>query len=483
MQRLLELKASFFWFFLLIVCFSKKAAAQPFDASYVAEPIPPYEEELVKSRLETLESIVKPRYTTTVEGYIKEYVLRNRPKAERILGRSLLYFPLFEKYLKEHHLPLDLKYLAVVESALDPLAVSKSGAAGLWQFMKETGESYGLNVNHNVDERSDPNKSTVAALKHLAKQYERFGRWELALAAYNSGAGRVKRAIRMAGSKNFWRVMRFLPKETRSYVPAFIGATYLLHFYKEHDLTPQFPELDRQLTGDVTVFGYLPLARIAEVCGLSEELIESLNPSFKKGFVPGSPAGTKIILPKRVLPALEDFLNLQQADRSSSLSSSSLLYGNPSSAISEEGDYQKSIYVVAKGDKLERLAKLFGCQPYHLLFWNHLASSELKRGQELVVYRPKNYRRHDRRQLASLPFLPLDSFADSEETDAKNTTKSADSILAESTTCYTIKRYESLLDIAAKFPGLKVAKLIQWNGINQSNPPLPGTKIIIKPAE
>jgi len=457
--------------------------AQPFDASYVSDPIPTYEEELVKSRLKTLQGIVQSRYTTTVKGYIKEYVLRDREKAERILGRTLLYFPIFEKYLKEHDLPLDLKYLAVVESALDPLAVSRSGATGLWQFMEETGESYGLLVNSYVDERSDPNKSTVAALKHLAKQYERFGRWELALAAYNSGAGRVKRAIRLAGSKNFWRLMRFLPKETRSYVPAFIGATYLLHFYKEHDLTPQYPELDLQLTGDVTVFGYLPLARIAQVTGLSEKLIERLNPSFKKGFAPGNSSGTKIILPTRAIPAFKDFLNLQNGEGISPPSFSALLYGKPSSAISEEGDYQKSIYMVAEGDKLERLAKLFGCQPYHLLFWNHLTSSELKRGQELVIYRPKNYRRYKRLQLERLPSLPINFFGNYEEADAKDQPKSGNSTFTIGTTTYTVKSHESLFEIAAKFPGVTVRKLIKWNAININNPPLPGRRIIIKKGE
>ena len=218
---------------------------------------PEYNKADVTPRVQTLQTIVTPKYTSAVEGYIKGYTIRNREKSELILGRASRYFPMFEKYLKEAGLPDDLKYLSVVESALVPKALSRVGAGGLWQFMPPTGASYGLKIDRYVDDRSCPHKSTQAAMKHLASLYKRFQNWELALAAYNSGGGRVNRAIKMARSKNFWKVQRYLPRETRNYVPAFIAATYLYKYYTAHELLPVYPELDLQLTETMRVYSYL----------------------------------------------------------------------------------------------------------------------------------------------------------------------------------------------------------------------------------
>jgi len=199
------------------------------------------EEEIkeVKERLANIESIVELKFTTAVKGYILGYVERNREKSQRILGRMVKYFPMFEQKLAQNEMPDDLKYLAVVESALNPKAISRVGAGGLWQFMPETGASYGLQITYEKDDRFDPHKSTDAAIEYLRKAHKRFGSWELALAAYNSGGGRVNRAIKRARSKNFWKIQRFLPRETRNYVPAFIGATYLTKYYQQYLLKPE----------------------------------------------------------------------------------------------------------------------------------------------------------------------------------------------------------------------------------------------------
>ncbi|NJL76936.1 MAG: lytic transglycosylase domain-containing protein [Saprospiraceae bacterium] len=201
--------------------------------------------------------VIKPRYTVIVKGYLKNYLLWNRPKAERIIGRSVLYFPIFEEYIKKYNMPEDLKYLSVVESALDPVAMSRVGALGLWQFMPETGLEVGLKINKYIDERQDPRKSTDAAMRYLRQQYRHFGSWELALAAYNGGSGRVSRAIKRGRSKNFWTIRKYLPTETANYVPAFIAACYVGHHFEEHGIKPTLPELDYQITETITVYDYL----------------------------------------------------------------------------------------------------------------------------------------------------------------------------------------------------------------------------------
>ena len=175
-------------------------------------------------------------------------------------------------------MPLDLKFLSVVESALNPMAVSRSGAVGLWQFMPATGREYGLKISRYVDERKDPVKSTLAAIKYLKKQYNRYGNWELALAAYNGGPGRVNRAIKRGRSKNFWRIRKYLPRETRNYVPAYIAATYIANFYHMHDLVPIYPDLELQLTESVKVYETLNFSEIEAITGTPEYIIEILNP-------------------------------------------------------------------------------------------------------------------------------------------------------------------------------------------------------------
>ena len=171
--------------------------------------VPSYTDEELKLRINQLVSaVVPPKFTRAVKSYINTYTLKRRDKTEKILGRTSMYFPMFEQYMTEHNVPLDLKYLSIVESALNPNAVSRSGAVGLWQFMPSTGKSNGLRMNSYVDERKDPHKSTEAALRYLYKQYKRFGNWELALAAYNGGPGRVNRAIKRGRSKNFWKIQK-----------------------------------------------------------------------------------------------------------------------------------------------------------------------------------------------------------------------------------------------------------------------------------
>lgn len=206
--------------------------------AYVA-PIPKYSTQDLKDRLQNLSSVLDLRYTTEVGKRIKEYTVSYRAAGERILGKVDLYFPLFEAEIAKRGLPQALKYVAVVESHLDPRARSKSGAAGLWQFMPPTARRQGLDITQYVDERQDPRKSTEAALEYLSEMYEKFGDWTLAVAAYNCGPGGVRKAMKRSGKSDYWSIRNYLPKETQKYVPRIVAAIYLMQYYHEHNLIPQ----------------------------------------------------------------------------------------------------------------------------------------------------------------------------------------------------------------------------------------------------
>lgn len=346
-----------------------------------------YNDEVIQERLKHIsQDLVEVRYVRAVKGYIRGYTERNRTGSENILGRTVLYFPIFEHYLKEYNLPEALKYLSVVESALRPTAISRVGAAGLWQFMPATGKERGLKINKYLDERLDPIKSTEAAMVHLIRQHRRFGDWALALAAYNSGSGRVSRAIKRARSKNFWRLMRYLPRETRNYVPAFIAATYLIDYYEEHGLTPNYPELDMQMTETVRVYDNHSFYRIAEVTGLPLELIEALNPAYKQGYIPQSQAGHYLTLPSRVMDTFRQYMISQRPDSPEE----QLIFSEPiyfsSLHQSKKPRYYKSTYIVQEGDNLTSIAETTKLSIKDIKAWNRLKSNEVFRGQRLILF-------------------------------------------------------------------------------------------------
>lgn len=363
------------------------------------DDIPEYDEEEVKKRLGYLsQDLVEVKYVSAVKGYIKGYVIRNREKSEAVLGKTILYFPIFEHYLKKHNLPEALKYLPVVESALKPKALSRVGAGGLWQFMPATGKERGLKINKYIDERFDPFRSTEAAMVHLERQYKRFNDWALALAAYNSGSGRVSRAIKRARSKNFWRLMRYLPRETRNYVPAFIAASYLVDYYETHNLKPEYPELDMQITETIRVYDNHSFYRIAQITDLPLDLIEALNPSYKKGYVPSSRSGNYLTLPRRVMEAFRNYIEVSRPDSPEAMPvfSGPVYFSIPINQ--KRSNYIKSVYVVLPGESLESIAKDLKVSIHQIKAWNRLRKNELVLGQELIVFTPKDYKRQVRPQ-------------------------------------------------------------------------------------
>ena len=259
---------------------------------------PVFEKEVYIDRLRRMPTIIEMPYNEVVQKFIDRYSGRLRHSVSYMLGASNFYMPIFEEALETYGLPLELKYLPVIESALNPTAVSRVGATGLWQFMLATGKRYGLEVNSLVDDRRDPIKSSYAAANYLKDLYKVFGDWNLVIAAYNCGPDQINKAIHRAkGSKDYWQIYPYLPKETRGYVPAFIAANYIMTYYCEHNICPMTTRLPAK-TDTVMVDRNVHLEQIAAVCNIDIEQLRTLNPSYRKNIVPGATKLSAIRLPQ-----------------------------------------------------------------------------------------------------------------------------------------------------------------------------------------
>lgn len=451
-------------------------------------------DELIKERLSTIQNdVVTPKFTPAVRSYIKTYTVRKRDKVEAMLGRTVVYYPLFEQLLAEFNLPSDLKYLSVVESALDAHAVSRSGAVGLWQFMPPTGKEYGLSINSRIDERKDPEKATRAALTYLKKLHKRYGNWELALAAYNGGPGRVNRAVKRGRSKNFWRISRYLPRETRAYVPAYIAATYISHYYQEHDLVPIYPDSEFQLTERVKVYDQLSFEDIERITGTPMYIIEYLNPSYKRKYIPANYQGSNLVLPQERMSVFKNLYQLPDSERR--LFTVGEKIAAPRKSISIPSTTIRLDYKVEIGDEIEEIASAFRCAPEDIKKWNRLTSSKLRYGQKIIVYIDKATMKpvksleplalvdmapeldevEEEVKLAYVP-MPVLEDAGSKNKKKRRTKKSR----KKRYLTHKIQRGESLYTIAAQYEGVTINDIIELNKIESAEAVQPGKKVKIK---
>ena len=321
-------------------------------------------------------------YNEKVKSFIDSYLGRNKALISRMLGLKELYFPLFEQQLDKYALPLEFKYLAIVESALNPRAKSGSGATGLWQFMYLTGKQYKLNVNSYVDERQDPIKATVAACKYLSDLYNIFGDWDLALAAYNSGPGNVSKAIKRSGGyQNYWNLRQYLPRETAGYVPAFYATMYLFKYAKEHGLAPENPPIYHFATDTIHIKRTVSLDQISETSGIEMEMLQFLNPEYKLDIIPFVKGENySLTLPRN---ATVRFLSKEKE-----------LYAL---ADTDDAKREKPLpkylelnrrlrYKVRSGDYLGKISRKFGVRVSQIKKWNRLRSNKLKIGQRLTIF-------------------------------------------------------------------------------------------------
>ena len=378
-------------------------------------------------------------YHPILESVIKSYLKRNKRSMERLMALSEYYFPMFEQQLDRFDVPLEIKYLAIVESALNPRAKSHMGATGLWQFMFTTGKMHGLDVSSYVDERMDPIMATEAAVKYLAALYRTFGDWDLVLASYNSGPGNVSKAIRRSGgSTNYWDLRPFLPRETAGYVPAFLATLYLFEYADEHGFQPNGPEVTFFETDTLHVKQMLSFDQISTVTGVEKELLQFLNPSYKLDIIPYlDDEDYSLRLPRNKVGlfvnnenVIYDFAKTEVAEKEKSL---------PRFVEAEE----KVRYKVKSGDYLGKIAQKYGVGVSSIKSWNNLRSNNLRVGQYLTIYPSK-----------SLAIVETNS----NKSSGNRTTNS-----------YTVKRGDSLWSISKKFPGITVQNLKSWNGITNTN--------------
>jgi membrane-bound lytic murein transglycosylase D len=448
-----------------------------------ADPIP-YDEEGIISRLSTMSNeVIKARYDIGVKSYLKTYTVRGRRSAERLLGKQLLYFPMFENYLEEAGLPKDLKYLAIVESALEPRALSHAGAVGLWQFMAPTGRFYGLRVDSQIDERCDPRASTKAAVKYLKDLFIQFGSWELAIAAYNSGSGRVIRAVKRGRSTDYWEIRHLLPKETANYVPGYIAANYLSTFAEVHGLEPDLPPLDLQLTQQFKIYGGIRFETIAKLTGISIETIEILNPSYRKNIIPPSENGHDLFLPRRVGALFNQWLHSQlpDAEKMAAIASNPIFLEIPKEKMN--APYLKTIYYTHYGESLEDLSVRFKCDIAQLKAWNKLKSPRLDYCQPIQVYHTNDIEINQDRDGGPL----VSEISSSEipvqlgESDLSNRfLQETANIREEEFILYTIQKPQSLFEIAMKIEGVTFSDLLDWNGFDRNLILRPGRVIKVK---
>lgn len=330
---------------------------------------------------------INPYFTLPFNQTVKNYMVLYTEKAAsrsmpRMLGLSEYYFPIFEEILCRYHLPLELKYMAVIESQFNPVAESRAGAMGMWQFMYRTAKSYGLRISSFVDERLDVEKAADAAARYLRDSYELFGDWNLAICSYNCGTGNVLKAIRRSGSREFWDIYPFLPRETRGYVPAFVGAMYAMEYYREYNIVPEDAGLPA-LTDTFEIKRNLHLKQVEEMVGVPMETLKVLNPQYVHDIIPGNDGTYVLRIPQEksgaFISAEADSLYTHKADK--------LLSEQVLKNIKANGGGDRVAYRVRSGDCLSTIAKRNHCTVSQLRKWNKLRSDNLRIGQILYIYR------------------------------------------------------------------------------------------------
>ena len=290
----------------LLNLYNAKMYLRPDESCNMRDVNPFFEPEVYQDRLKRLPTVIEMPYNDIVQRFIERYATKLRRSVSLMLGASNFYMPLFEQALETYSLPLELKYLPVIESALNPTAVSRVGATGLWQFMITTGQQYGLKVNTLIDERRDPMKASYAAAHYLSDLYRIFGDWNLVIAAYNAGPDNINKAIRRAGGvKDYWQIYPYLPHETRGYVPAFIAANYIMNYYCEHNICPMVTTLPVK-TDTVMVSKDLHLQQVANVLGINIEQLRAINPQYRKDIVNGYAEPLPLRLPQEYVNAFID---------------------------------------------------------------------------------------------------------------------------------------------------------------------------------
>lgn len=454
---------------------SKPTSPKSSKYHYAPDSIPTFDDFVYEARLAKLDA-VSPfdlEYNPTVRGYINLYADRKRGSVSRMIGVSQMYYPMFEEVLDKYNLPLELKHLAVIESALNPLAKSKAGATGLWQFMYPTAKMNGLVINSYIDERSDPYKETIAAAEYLQFLYKMFGDWQMVLAAYNGGPGTINHAIRRSGGKKtYWEIRPFLPKETQGYVPAFIAANYVMNYYAEHNIYPAVPKKHYFELDTVVIKEPLTFEQISSILDVPIEDIEYYNPVYKKNVIPSG--GYLLTLPKA---KIGQFVSNEQEIYAM------LHKRNEEQKLAEGvGVKEKQItHIVRKSENLASIAKKYGVSSKDLRNWNYIGKKGLKPGRKLVLYvkEPSVGNPVAKKEPENLNLLNNNTnSAVNDNTKTKDKTKLAENVTT-TPSIYKVKKGDNLFKISQKF-GISVEDLKKLNKLGSKGSISVGQKLKVK---
>lgn len=421
-----------------------------------------FPDSIYRQRLEALPRVIALPYNKVVRDCINLYSDRRRSLVKYMLGMADYYFPIIEPILDEYNLPIELKYLAVVESALNPVAISRVGACGLWQFMLPTGKSYGLEINSLVDERRDPVQATHAACKYFKDMYAIYGDWTLVLASYNCGPGNVNKAIRRSGGKtDFWQIFPYLPRETRSYVPLFIAANYIMNYYCEHNLCPVRTSLPLA-TDTIMVNKLLHFEQLSDLLNIDVEQLRALNPQYKRDIVPGHARPFVLKLPAVETYAFIDKEDTVYAHRAEELLANALSFYAADGTFTPPQTREKITHTAQTGENLYKIADKYGVTAREIRRWNGLGSNRVSKGKRLTLY-------VDNGGVA---------FASATTTKAKESaasaTQTAKPAVASALTAedgyisYKVQSGDSLYSISQKYPGISAATLQKVNELPNS---------------
>ena len=441
---------------------------------------------IVQPRLLALQNEIPLTYNATIHQFVEYFAYRKPSFTKTMLERKGVYFPIYEKYLKKYGLPDELKYLSLIESGLNPKVISRAGAGGLWQFMPKTARvDFGLRIDQFVDERFDPEAATEAACKYMKQLYRIFGDWHLVLAAYNTGPGNVRRAIRKCnGGQTFWAIYNCLPRETRGYVPQYIGMVYMINHADSHDIFPE--NIETAIASDtIHVNSFLDLDKLASLSSINLEDIQKLNPHILTHILPRHTRNFTLRLPKndiaffranrqsiidsatKIQPIFVE-MPVQQTEvlASNSNDERTIVITTPimGSASSEpkivveqeviEDDIEdvvinkkpkKQYYVVRKKDNLTEIADKFDVEIYDIKVWNHLQKSMIQPGQKLVIFKEKA--------------------VTSQVKYARNNNREKEAIKKGKTKFYNVQNGDTLWNISQRYGGISIDKLKKLNGI------------------
>jgi membrane-bound lytic murein transglycosylase D len=451
---------------LLSIWYLQRALQDTFDFLKPLDiPVVELPDSIYISRLKALPCIIGLPYNHFVRNQIIYYTQRIPEKTEMILGLSEFYFPQIEEILDQYDMPIELRAMAVIESALNPRAVSRARAKGMWQFMYGTAKMYGLTMNSYVDERFDPIASTHAAARHMKDLYNIFGDWSLAIAAYNCGAGNVSKAIRRSGGKrDFWDIYPYLPRETRNYVPAFVAANYVLTYYKEHYLTPKKIYMPSHVD-TFMVNKMLHFEQVSEIVGVPIDELRNFNPQYMHDIVPGTERPYVLRVPYEYTPVF--------AERETEIYTyKDSIYFNPNiiKQVASRG-YQplaidgrnKIIHRVKEGETLGGLAVKYKVYTNDIRYWNGIRGNIIRTGQKLVIYTKM-------KQAAPAKLTASAAKPDQSQKNV-NTGKAV---------VHVVRKGETLWSISELYDDVTWYDLMQLNDLTKKSKIYPGDKIKVK---